>query len=65
MKQPFSDCIVPDTAEAEAFVRGLVDNGKVGARDQQGQLQPGVTHEILGTAPSGLPIVREVRKSAF
>lgn len=65
MKQPVSDSIIPDTAEAEAFVRGLVDTGKVGKRDEQGQLQPGVTHEILGTAPSGLPIVREVRKSAF
>lgn len=65
MNKPSNDRIIPDTAEAEAFVRGLVENGKVGERDQQGRLQPGVTHEILGTAPSGLPIVREVRKSAF
>lgn len=65
MEPQFSDCIVPDNPQAEAFVRGLVDRGQAGKRDQNGQLQPGVTHEIMGTVPSGLPIVREVRKSAF
>lgn len=60
-----SDCIVPDNPEAEAFVRGLIERGQAGRRDPNGQLQPGVTHEILGQGPNGLPIVREVRKSAF
>jgi hypothetical protein len=61
----FSNCIIPDNPEAEAFVRGLVERGQAGRRDQAGQLQPGVTHEILGTVPNGLPIVREIRKAAF
>lgn len=65
MKPTFTDCIVPDNGEAEAYVRGLVERGQAARRDQHGQLQPGVTHEILGTAANGLPIVREVRKSAF
>lgn len=65
MDPPFSDCIIPDNPQAEAFVRGLVERGQAGRRDGNGQLQPGVTHEIVGAGPKGLPIVREVRKSAF
>lgn len=65
MEPLFKNCIVPDNPQTEAFVRALVARGQAGRRDENGQLQHGVTHEIVGTVASGLPIVREVRKAAF
>jgi hypothetical protein len=65
MDPKLSDCIVPDHPQDEAFVRDLVERGQAAWRGHDGQLQPAVTHEILGTVPNGLPIVREVRKSAY
>jgi hypothetical protein len=41
----------------EVFVRGLVERGKAAKADEHGNLPPGATHEIVGVAPSGLPIV--------
>jgi hypothetical protein len=41
----------------EAFVRGLVERGEAAKADEHGNLPPGATHEIVGIAPSGLPIV--------
>jgi len=59
------DTIVPDTPERESFVRGLLERGEAGRADEEGQLPPGVTHEIVGHAPCGLPIVIERRKKLF
>jgi hypothetical protein len=41
----------------EAFIRGLVARGEAAKADEQGNLPPGATHEIIGESPSGLPIV--------
>lgn len=59
------DAIVPDTPEKESFVRGLVDRGEASWADQEGKLPSGVTHEIVGHGPRGLPIVIERRKKLF
>ncbi len=59
------DSIVPDTQEAESFVRGLMERGEAAWPDKEGKRPPGATHEILGEGPSGLPIVRERRKKLF
>jgi|GEM_PF-3204738 len=50
--------IVPDTADAQAYVRGIVARGEAGRAGADGKLPPGVTHEIVGQhAASGLPIL--------
>jgi hypothetical protein len=60
-----SDRIDPDTPENTSFVRGLVERKEAAWPDRDGKLPPGVTHEILGMNPNGLPSVRERRKSLF
>jgi len=57
--------IVPDTEEKEKFVKGLVANRQAAKPLPDGTLPPGATHEIIGETPSGLPIVRRRRFSAF
>ena len=59
------DAIVPNTREKASFVRGLVDRGEASWVDKEGKLPSGVTHEIVGHARSGLPIVIERRKKLF
>lgn len=41
----------------EAFIRGLVERGEAAKADENGNLPPGATHEIVGVSESGLPIV--------
>ncbi len=41
----------------EAYVRGLIERGEAAKADEHGNLPPGATHEIVGVAPSGSPIV--------
>jgi len=41
----------------EAYIRGLIERGEAAKADEHGNLPPGATHEIVGVAPSGLPIV--------
>jgi hypothetical protein len=41
----------------EAFVRGLVERGQAAKADENGNLPPGATHEIVGVSESGVPIV--------
>jgi hypothetical protein len=41
----------------EDFVRGLVERGEAAKADENGNLPPGATHEIVGTSTSGVPIV--------
>ena len=41
----------------EAFIRGLIERGEAARADENGNLPPGATHEIVGTSESGLPIV--------
>jgi hypothetical protein len=61
-----SDSKTPEPATAdqdrarraqEAFVRGLIERGEAAKVDENGNLPAGATHEIIGTSPSGLPIV--------
>jgi hypothetical protein len=53
--------IVPDTPEKMAFVRGLIARGEAAKADPDGSLPKGVTHEIIGETPTGLPILRRRR----
>lgn len=57
--------IVPDTAEKEAFVKGLLANGQAAKALPDGGLPRGVTHEIVGETPSGLPIVKRRGFNAY
>ncbi len=57
--------ITPDTEETKNFIKGLVANNQAARPLPDGTLPPGATHEIIGEAPSGLPIVRRRRFSAF
>ena len=57
--------IAPDTDEKIAFIKNLVANGQAAKAKPDGSLPPGVTHEIVGEAPSGLPIVKRRRFSAY
>jgi len=41
----------------ETFIRGLIERGEAAKVDENGNLPPGATHEIVGVSPSGLPIV--------
>jgi hypothetical protein len=53
--------IAPDTEEKRAFIKGLVDRGQAAKALPDGNLPPGATHEIVGEAPNGLPIVKRRR----
>ena len=55
----------PGSAESGAFVRGLVARGEAAHPNPDGTLPPGATHEIVGHAEDGTPIVRRKRFSAF
>lgn len=57
--------IAPDSDENIAFIKGLVANGQAAKAGADGKMPPGATHEIVGQAPSGLPIVKRRRFSAF
>jgi hypothetical protein len=50
--------IVPDTAESQAYVRGVVERGEAARPDKDGKLPRGATHEIVGNHDaSGLPVL--------
>jgi hypothetical protein len=57
--------VTPGTTDEESFVRGLVERSEAALPDQNGNLPPGATHEIIGHQENGLPIVRERRKSLY
>ena len=57
--------IAPDSDENIAFIKGLVANGQAAKARPDGSMPPGATHEIVGEAPSGLPVVKRRRFSAF
>jgi len=56
--------IVPDSEEKKAFIKGLLDNHQAARPLPDGSLPPGATHEIIGEAANGLPIVKRRRFSA-
>jgi hypothetical protein len=65
-KQPDSPAegvIEPRDPESSAFVRGLMARHQAARPDKDGKLPPGATHEIIGEAENGLPIVRRRRFS--
>lgn len=64
-EEAWPGAIVPDTAEKQAFVKGLIDNGQAARPLADGSLPRGVTHEIVGETPSGLPIVRRRGFNAY
>lgn len=63
MADPKTNPAEPPTPEErakraeEVFIRGLIERGEAAKADEHGNLPPGATHEIVGVAPSGLPIV--------
>jgi hypothetical protein len=57
--------IVPDSEEKKAFIKGLLDNNQAARPLPDGSLPPGATHEIVGEAENGLPIVKRKRFSAY
>ena len=57
--------IAPDSDENIAFIKGLVANGQAAKARPDGSMPPGATHEIVGEASSGLPVVKRRRFSAF
>lgn len=46
-----------------AFVDGLIERGEAAAPDENGQLPPGATHEIVESEPGRPPEVRRRRFS--
>jgi hypothetical protein len=59
------DVIVPQDDATRHFVQTLVANGQAARANADGTLPPGVTHEIVGETPGGVPIVRRRRFSTF
>jgi hypothetical protein len=59
------ELIIPETAEAIDFVKGLVARGEAAKVNADGSLPPGATHEIVGETKKGLPILRRRRFSAI
>lgn len=57
--------IAPDSEEAKAFIKSVLANGQAAKPLPDGTLPPGATHEIIGETPSGLPILRRRRMSAY
>ena len=57
--------IVPDDPATSAFVKGIVERGEAALPDSAGRLPAGATHEIVGQAPNGLPILVRRRFNAF
>jgi hypothetical protein len=49
----------------EAFERGIIERGEAAVANENGQLPPGVTHEIIGHDPDGRPILKRRRFSTF
>ncbi|HKP88554.1 MAG TPA: hypothetical protein VJT75_01145 [Thermoleophilaceae bacterium] len=54
-----------DEATAEQHVRGLIVRGEAAKADEDGNLPPGATHEIVEEPEGELPKVRRRRYSAF
>src|SRR4029079_6156745 len=55
--------IVPNDPHSISFIKGLVARGEAARADAKRNLPSGATHEIVGEAENGLPIV--VRGSAL
>jgi len=60
-EKPGEGAITPDTAEKQAFIKGLVERKQAAKALPDGSLPRGATHEIVGEAPNGLPIVKRRR----
>ena len=48
-----------------AFERGLMERGEAALPDENGNLPPKATHEIVGYEADGHPILKRRRFSAF
>ena len=59
------EIIVPGDAASTAFVNDLIQRGEAMRLAPGAPLPPGVTHEIIGETPAGLPILKRRRFSAF
>lgn len=57
--------LAPSEPEEIAFVKGLVARGEAVKVEPGAPLPPGVTHEIVGETPFGVPIVKRRRFSAY
>jgi hypothetical protein len=56
--------IVPNDPQSISFVKGLVARGEAARADAEDNFPSGTTHEIVGEAENGLPIVVRRRFSA-
>jgi len=58
MAEPKKPTVAERAKQAEeVFIKGLIERGEAAKADDNGNLPPGATHEIVGVSPSGLPIV--------
>jgi hypothetical protein len=65
-KTQSSEGILAPSEPAEiAFVKGLVARGEAVKVTPGVAPEPNVTHEIVGETPSGIPIVKRLRFSAY
>ena len=54
------------TDETESsFIAGVVARNEASVPDENGNLPPGVTHEIVGQKPDGTPVLVRRRFSSF
>jgi hypothetical protein len=60
-KKADDDLIVPKDATSVSFVKGLLARGQAARANKDGSLPSGATHEIVGEAENGLPILRRRR----
>lgn len=60
-----NDALAPSDPKEIAFVQGLVARGEAVKVPPGERLPPGATHEIVGETPSGVPIVKRRRFSAY
>ena len=58
MAEPKKPTVAERAKQAEeVFIKGLIERGEAAKADDNCNLPPGATHEIVGVSPSGLPIV--------
>jgi hypothetical protein len=62
---PAGDVIAPVDEATARFVQTLIANGQAAPANPDGSFPPGVTYEIVGKAPNGLPILRRRRFSMY
>jgi hypothetical protein len=60
-----SNVVAPNDEATAHFIQTLIANGQAAPANPDGSLPPGVTHEIVGKTPNGLPILLRRRFSMY